>query len=81
MALGDIYLYALRYLLSLLQNVNTVDVIMPTWPILLYSNPTLGKYLLLGLLEYQATGQYPNAWAAHDLGWFIMGVSLKSPNF
>ncbi|KAG2042315.1 hypothetical protein BDR03DRAFT_1006723 [Suillus americanus] len=49
-------------------NVNTVDVIMPAWPILLYANPTLGKYLLLGLLEYQATGQYPNAWAAHDLG-------------
>ncbi|KAG0709752.1 hypothetical protein DFH29DRAFT_978606 [Suillus ampliporus] len=49
-------------------NVNTVDVIMPAWPILLYTNPTLGKYLLLGLLEYQATGQYPNAWAAHDLG-------------
>jgi hypothetical protein len=45
-----------------------VDVIMPAWPILLYTNPTLGKYLLLGLLEYQATGQYPNAWAAHDLG-------------
>ncbi|KAJ8587203.1 DUF1793-domain-containing protein [Rhizopogon salebrosus TDB-379] len=49
-------------------NVNTVDVIMPAWPVLLYSNPTLGKYLLLGLFEYQATGQYPNAWAAHDLG-------------
>ncbi|KAH7929420.1 DUF1793-domain-containing protein [Leucogyrophana mollusca] len=49
-------------------NVNTVDVIMPAWPILLYTNPTLGKYLLLGLFEYQATGQYPNKWAVHDLG-------------
>ncbi|KAH7914231.1 hypothetical protein BJ138DRAFT_452039 [Hygrophoropsis aurantiaca] len=49
-------------------NVNTVDVIMPAWPILLYSNPELGKYLLLGLFEYQATGQYPNKWAVHDLG-------------
>lgn len=25
-------------------NVNTVDVIMPAWPILLYTNPTLGKF-------------------------------------
>jgi hypothetical protein len=41
-----------------MQNVNTVDVIMPAWPIFLYTNITLGKYLLLGLLEYQATGQY-----------------------
>ncbi|EIW82090.1 DUF1793-domain-containing protein [Coniophora puteana RWD-64-598 SS2] len=49
-------------------NVNTVDVIMPAWPVLLYTNPTLGKYLLLGLFEYQATGMYPNQWAAHDLG-------------
>ncbi|KAG2056314.1 DUF1793-domain-containing protein [Suillus hirtellus] len=49
-------------------NVNTVDVMMPAWPIFLYTNPQIAKYLLLGLLEYQATGQYPNAWAAHDLG-------------
>ncbi|KAF7966198.1 hypothetical protein HWV62_39706 [Athelia sp. TMB] len=49
-------------------NVNTVDVIFPAWPILLYTNPTLGKYLLLGLFEYQATGQYPNKWSVHDLG-------------
>lgn len=50
------------------QNVNTVDVIFPAWPILLYTNPTLGKYLLLGLFQYQATGQYPNKWSVHDLG-------------
>ncbi|KAJ7481103.1 hypothetical protein B0H11DRAFT_1232531 [Mycena galericulata] len=49
-------------------NVNTVDVIFPAWPIFMYTNPTLGKYLLDGLLAYQATGQYPNAWAVHDLG-------------
>ncbi|OJA13851.1 hypothetical protein AZE42_00507 [Rhizopogon vesiculosus] len=35
-------------------------------PISLYSNFTLGKYHLLGLLEYQATGRYPKA--AHNLG-------------
>ncbi|KZP06336.1 DUF1793-domain-containing protein [Athelia psychrophila] len=49
-------------------NVNTVDVIFPAWPILLYTNPTLGKYLLVGLFEYQASGQYPNKWSVHDLG-------------
>ncbi|KAK2466302.1 hypothetical protein APHAL10511_001944 [Amanita phalloides] len=49
-------------------NVNTVDVIFPTWPILLYTNPILGKYLLEGLFRYQATGQYPNKWSVHDLG-------------
>lgn len=50
------------------QNVNTVDVIFPTWPILLYTNPALGKYLLLPLFEYQTTGQYPNKWSVHDMG-------------
>ncbi|KAI0265444.1 DUF1793-domain-containing protein [Gloeopeniophorella convolvens] len=49
-------------------NVNTVDVIFPAWPAFLYLNPTLGKYLLLPLFEYQATGQYPNKWSVHDMG-------------
>ncbi|KAK7061847.1 DUF1793-domain-containing protein [Favolaschia claudopus] len=49
-------------------NVNTVDVIFPSWPIFLYTNPMLGKFLLEGLFRYQASGQYPNAWSVHDLG-------------
>jgi len=49
-------------------NVNTVDVIFPAWPALLYTNPLLGKYLLEGLFRYQETGQYPNKWSVHDLG-------------
>ncbi|EIM81332.1 DUF1793-domain-containing protein [Stereum hirsutum FP-91666 SS1] len=49
-------------------NVNTVDVIFPAFPAFLYTNPDLVKYLLLPLFEYQATGQYPNAWAVHDMG-------------
>lgn len=49
-------------------NVNTVDVIFPAWPVLLYTNPTLGKHLLEPLFRYQATGQYPNAWSIHDIG-------------
>ncbi|KAJ6452366.1 DUF1793-domain-containing protein [Mycena vulgaris] len=49
-------------------NVNTVDVIFPAWPIFLYTNPALGKFLLEGLFRYQASGQYPNKWSVHDLG-------------
>ncbi|KAI0052985.1 DUF1793-domain-containing protein [Auriscalpium vulgare] len=49
-------------------NVNTVDVVFPSWPAFLYTNPALGKYLLLPLFEYQATGQYPNKWSVHDMG-------------
>ncbi|KIP02118.1 hypothetical protein PHLGIDRAFT_112413 [Phlebiopsis gigantea 11061_1 CR5-6] len=49
-------------------NVNTVDVIFPSWPVFLYTNPALGKYLLLPLFEYQASGQYPNKWSVHDMG-------------
>ncbi|KAI0736382.1 hypothetical protein C8Q72DRAFT_909206 [Fomitopsis betulina] len=49
-------------------NVNTVDVIFPAWSIFLYTNPVIGKYLLLPLFEYQASGQYPNGWACHDMG-------------
>ncbi|KAJ7068393.1 DUF1793-domain-containing protein [Mycena amicta] len=49
-------------------NVNTVDVIYPTYPLLLYVDPLLAKYLLAGLFEYQATGQYPNKFSVHDLG-------------
>ncbi|KAE9397140.1 DUF1793-domain-containing protein [Gymnopus androsaceus JB14] len=49
-------------------NVNTVDVIFPAFPGLLYLNPQLVKLLLQGLFEYQATGQYPNKYSCHDLG-------------
>ncbi|KAJ3793241.1 hypothetical protein GGU11DRAFT_419164 [Lentinula aff. detonsa] len=49
-------------------NINTVDIIMPAWPAFMYLNPKFGKYLLLPLLQYQATGQYPNEWAVHDMG-------------
>ncbi|KAL1694460.1 hypothetical protein GGG16DRAFT_122510 [Schizophyllum commune] len=49
-------------------NTNTVDVIFPMWPLLMYLNPTLGKYILLPALKYQATGQYPNKYSVHDMG-------------
>ncbi|KZV67101.1 DUF1793-domain-containing protein [Peniophora sp. CONT] len=49
-------------------NMNTVDVIFPAYPAFLYTNPEFAKYLLLPLFEYQASGQYPNKWAVHDMG-------------
>jgi hypothetical protein len=60
LVLSDMYLKS--------KNMNTVDVIFPTWPVLLYINPLLGKYLLEGLFRYQASGLYPNKWSVHDLG-------------
>ncbi|EPT03715.1 hypothetical protein FOMPIDRAFT_1022289 [Fomitopsis schrenkii] len=50
------------------ESVSTTDVIYPAWPLFLYTDASIGKALLLPLLEYQASGQYPNKWAAHDLG-------------
>jgi hypothetical protein len=49
-------------------NMNTVDVIFPSWPALLYLNPTMGRYLLDVLFRYQASGLYPNKWSVHDVG-------------
>ncbi|KAI5899416.1 DUF1793-domain-containing protein [Schizophyllum commune H4-8] len=49
-------------------NLNTVDIIMPAWPVFVYTNIDYCKYLLLPLLDYQASGQYPNKYAVHDLG-------------
>ncbi|KAG6880385.1 hypothetical protein C0992_007796 [Termitomyces sp. T32_za158] len=51
--------------------MNTVDVIFPAWPVLLYLNPALGKHLLEGLFRYQASGLYPNKWSVHDLGGLV----------
>ena len=49
-------------------NAQTVDVIFPFHPILLYSNPTLLRYLLDPLFINQEAGQYPNMYSMHDLG-------------
>lgn len=52
-------------------DIQTVDVIFPAHPILLYLNPKLLKYLLDPLFENQETsGRYPNKYAEHDLGTF-----------
>ena len=54
--------------------MNTVDVIYGTWPLFLYTNATIGKQLLLPLLEYQASGQYLNQWCVHNMGLFCLSL-------
>ena len=48
----------------------TIDVVFPLHPILLYTNPTLLAYLLEPLLRYTHSGLYPNRWPVHDLGTY-----------
>lgn len=50
-------------------NVNTVDVIFPFFPLLLYSNATMLRLLLEPLMINQAAGWYPNRYAMHDVGY------------
>ena len=49
-------------------NSQTVDVIFPLHPFLLYANPELMKLILDPLFENQEAGQYPNTYSMHDLG-------------
>ena len=49
-------------------NMQTADVIFPSHPIWLYTNPQLLKLLLDPLYIYQESGSYPNQYAIHDLG-------------
>lgn len=49
-------------------NTQTVDVIYPTMPVLLYTNHSLLKLTLDPLFENQEAGHYPRQSAMHDLG-------------
>ncbi|GEM07192.1 glutaminase GtaA [Rhodotorula toruloides] len=49
-------------------NVQTVDVIAPFLPFLLYSSPTLLPLLLEPIYRYMSTGLYMPTPPAHDLG-------------
>jgi len=50
-------------------NFQTVDVIFPAFPFFLYTNPRWLANLLEPLLEHQLSGQYPNQYSMHDLGY------------
>ncbi|KAI1194718.1 glutaminase GtaA [Nemania serpens] len=51
-------------------DIQTVDVIFPAIPLLLYTNPNILNYLLKPLFLNQENGHYPNTNAIHDLGTF-----------
>lgn len=60
--------------------VQTVDVIYPTWPFMLYFDPNLIKYTLAPLLENQGSGHYPNKHAMHDLGRYPRALGYPDGN-
>ncbi|KAI0206870.1 glutaminase GtaA [Astrocystis sublimbata] len=51
-------------------DIQTVDVIFPAIPLILYTNPYLLNYLLKPLFLNQENGHYPKSSAIHDLGTF-----------
>jgi hypothetical protein len=60
-------------------DIQTVDVIFPAFPILLYFNPDLLKYLLEPLLINDRY-HYPNNFAQHDLGRFPRALGYPDGN-
>ncbi|KAI0881842.1 glutaminase A [Annulohypoxylon maeteangense] len=51
-------------------DIQTVDVIFPAMPLILYTNPAILNYMLKPLFLNQENGHYPNTNAIHDLGTF-----------
>jgi len=60
--------------------LQTIDVIFPLHPILLYANPTLLALLLEPLLVYTHSGLYPNRWPVHDLGTYPNATGYNGGN-
>lgn len=50
-------------------NVQTLDVLFPSFPFFLYTNPRWLAYSLEPILEHTLSGQYPNKYAPHDIGY------------
>jgi len=61
-------------------DTQTVDVIYPLHPALLYTNPTILKIALDPLFENQESGNYPNTYAMHDLGQFPNATGYPAGN-
>ncbi|KAI4160954.1 MAG: hypothetical protein L6R39_000160, partial [Caloplaca ligustica] len=49
-------------------NVNTVDVIYPTFPIFYVMDPEYIRLVLEPVVRYLETGRWPNSWTIHDIG-------------
>lgn len=50
-------------------NFQTIDVMFPSFPFLLYTNPRWLAYMLEPTIEHTLSGQYPRKNAMHDLGY------------
>ncbi|KAI1332744.1 glutaminase GtaA [Xylariaceae sp. FL0255] len=61
-------------------DIQTVDVIFPAMPIILYTNPQLLSYLLDPLYLNQENGHYPKTNAIHDLGHFPLAEGYPAGN-
>lgn len=61
-------------------DIQTVDVIFPAFPIFMYLNATLTRYLLNPLFENQESSAYPNKFAEHDLGTFPVAKGYPAGN-
>ncbi|RYP52667.1 hypothetical protein DL768_002223 [Monosporascus sp. mg162] len=61
-------------------DIQTVDVIFPAIPLLLYLNPQLVPYLLKPLFLNQENGHYPKRSAIHDLGIFPFAKGYPDGN-
>lgn len=59
-------------------NFQTVDVIFPSFPFFLYTNPRWLAWLLEPLLEHMGSGQYPNKYSMHDLGYHFPNATGHS---
>ena len=49
-------------------NLNTMDVIFPSFPFWMYTNPRWLAYTLEPIIQHTLSGQYPNDYMMHDLG-------------
>ncbi|KAL8936572.1 MAG: hypothetical protein Q9216_004857 [Gyalolechia sp. 2 TL-2023] len=49
-------------------NVNTVDVIYPTFPIFYVMDPEYIRLVLEPVVQYLEMGRWPQPWAIHDIG-------------
>jgi hypothetical protein len=49
-------------------NVSTVDVVYPSLPAFLYTNPELLRLLIDPILAYTESGHWPATYCVHDLG-------------
>lgn len=50
-------------------NIQTLDVIFPSMPFLLYTNPRWLAYTLEPIIEHMLSDQYPRKHAPHDIGY------------